>query len=84
MQNEKENKSRTVSAAFTESQHQDLLDLVEFFQEQTPATITKSDVIIFLITKTNEIRKQRGEAANEYFEGLGVSMNFKIGKTDNN
>ena len=84
MQNEKENKTRTVSAAFTETQHQDLIDLVDFFQEQTPATITKSDVIIFLISKTNEIRKQRGESAKEYFEGLGVSMDFKIGNINNN
>lgn len=75
-------KSTNVTVRFTHDEFVELLNVIEFFQQKTPTTVTKTDTIKFLVKNIDRIIKEDSEDTEKFFNILGIKHDYKIGRVE--
>jgi hypothetical protein len=71
--------NKTVSVVLSEDEVDKLDDLVEFFQKKSISTVTKSDVLKFLINKTHDVSQEENlKKVKEFYLAMGIELDFEV------
>lgn len=75
-------KSTNVTVRFSHDEYVRLLNIINFFQEKTVSTVTKTDTLKFLVENIDRIIKENNEDTEKFFDILGISASYKVGRTE--
>jgi Arc/MetJ-type ribon-helix-helix transcriptional regulator len=71
--------AKIITVSLNKSEEQRLDELVQFFQKKSISTVTRSDVIKFLLNRTHEITHHpKIDDAESFYKTLGIEYNFEI------